>query len=155
MSSISFSELLPIIQSSAVICALVVTLYFSRLTARAQKATLETATLTSLDEKQQHLHEVFLADPTLLKVIVDAESLNYTKEETTAWYIFSFCAYAFRMKERKILTGNEWVGWLLWMKNVFRYGTLNKYWKDLGYEGWFEPSFRDFVNGELLATSKS
>ncbi len=152
MSSIGLPDLLSIIQSTVLICALSVTL--SRLQAQAQKVNLETATLGSLEEKQQHLNEIVIEDPTLLKVIANIPSLQYTKEEATAWFTISMCAYAFRMKERGILSGNEWDGWLLWMKNVFRYGTLGKYWKETGYESWFEPSFRDFVNMELV-TPKS
>ncbi len=54
------------------------------------------------------------------------------------------------MKERKILSENEWAGWLQWMKNAFRQGKLPMYWKDKEIEAWFDPSFRNFVNKELL-----
>jgi len=155
MAGLGPSDILPLIQSIVLISALGVTLYFSRLQARAQKANLETATLVSLDEKQHHLTEIFQQDPTQLKVLVNAPHLKYTREETTAWYALSIFRYAFHMKQRKVLSGNEWEGVLLWMNNAFQHGTLEKYWKELGYEGWFDPSFRDFVNTELRAASKS
>ncbi len=153
MAGVSPSDLLPLVQSIVLISSLGVTLYFARLTAKAQKANLETAALASLDEKQHHLTEIFQEDPAMLKVLIDAPSLKYAREETTAWYTLSVFRYAFHMKERKILSGDEWEGVLLWMKNAFKHGTLMKYWKDAGYESWFDPSFRDFVNRELVASS--
>ncbi len=143
------SDMLPLIQSIVLVSSLGVTLYFARLTAKAQKANLETAALASIDEKQHHLTEIFMEDPALLKVLVNAPTLTYAREECTAWYALSIFRYAFHMKERNILSGDEWEGVLLWMKNAFEHGTLRKYWKDVGYEGWFDPSFRDFVNRVL------
>ncbi len=154
MAALGLSDVLTIIQSIVLVSALGVTLYFSRLQVRAQKANLETAALASLDEKQHHLTEIFMEDPALLKVLVNAPILKYAREESTAWYTLSIFRYAFHLKERKILSGDEWEGVLVWMKNVFEHGTLEKYWKEVGYEGWFDPSFRDFVNKELLTASK-
>jgi len=155
MAGFGLSDLLSIIQSIVLVSALGVTLYFSRLQLKSQKANLETAALASLDEKQHHLTEIFTEDPALLKVLVNSPTLKYAKEETTAWYTLSIFRYAFHMKEREVLFGDEWQGVLVWMKNAFKHGTLDKYWKDAGYEGWFDPSFRDFVNRELRTTPKS
>ncbi len=153
MADLVVSDLLPLIQSIVLVSSLGVTLYFARLTAKAQKANLETAALASIDEKQHHLTEIFMEDPELLKVLVNAPTLKYAREETAAWYTLSIFRYAFHMKERLILSGDEWEGVLLWMRNAFKHGTLRKYWKEVGYEGWFDPSFRDFVNTELLSSS--
>lgn len=150
MAGLSFSELLSLVQSIVLVSALAVTLYFSRLAAKAQKADIETAVLASLDEKQHHLTEVFMEDPVLLKILVNSPTLKYAREETTAWYTLSIFRYAFNMKQRQILSGDEWEGVLLWMKNAFKHGTLQRYWKDIGYEDWFDPSFKEFVNRELL-----
>ena len=149
MADLSLSELLPLIQSIVLVSSLGVTLYFARLTAKAQKANLETAALASIDEKQHHLTEIFIQDPALLKVLVNAPTLTYAREECAAWYALSIFRYAFNMKQRNILSGDEWEGVLLWMKNAFEHGTLRKYWRDVGYESWFDPSFRDFVNRSL------
>ncbi len=155
MADFSVSDLLPLIQSIVLVSSLGVTLYFARLTAKAQKANLETAALASIDEKQHHLTEIVSQDPALLKVLVNAPTLTYEREECTAWYALSIFRYAFNMKERKILSGNEWEGVLLWMKNAFKHGTMVRYWKEVGYEGWFDLSFRDFVNRELVAPTNS
>jgi len=155
MASIGFSDVLPVLQSIVLVSSLGVTLYFARLTAKAQKANLETAALASLDEKQHHLTEIFIQDPALLKVLINAPTLNYAREECTAWYTLSIFRYAFHMKGRGLLIGDEWEGIHLWMKNAFEHGALERYWKEVGYEGWFDSSFRDFVNGELLTAAKA
>jgi hypothetical protein len=155
MAGLGISDYLSLVQSVVLIGALGVTLYFSRRQAMAQKTDLETATLANLDEKLHHLIEIFMEDPSLLKIIVNAPDTGYTRAEPTAYYAFSVCAHAYHMKQRGILSGNEWAGWLQWMKNIFQYGTLVNYWKGEGMENWFDPAFRDFVNGELLAPRKT
>lgn len=155
MAGLALTDVLPVIQSVVLISALGVTLYFSRLQIRAQRANLEAAALVALDEKQHHLTEIFIADPTLLRVLIDSPNLRYTKEESTAWYTLSIFRYAFHMRERNVLGGYEWEGVFLWMKNAFQQGTLKKYWKEVGYEAWFDPTFRDFVNKELMPSSET
>jgi hypothetical protein len=59
------------------------------------------------------------------------------------------------MRLLKILSDNEWAGWLQWMKNSFQYGDMGKNWKDAEMEAWFDPSFRDFVNKEILTPPTS
>jgi hypothetical protein len=54
------------------------------------------------------------------------------------------------MKERKVLSDNEWEGELNWMKNAFTNGLVGKMWEDEKMEVGFDPSFRDLVNREIL-----
>jgi len=68
-----------------------------------------------------------------------------------AYYIMMFCAHVFHMRQRGILQENEWVGWLQWMRNAFRYGSLSKAWKEIGMESRFDPAFLQFVKIELLS----
>jgi hypothetical protein len=150
MAALDFDDTLSLIQSIVLLGALGVTLYFSREQARFQKDDLETATLASLDEKLHHLIEIFMQDPGLLKIIASAPATGYKREEPTAYYTLSLCSHAYHMKARGILGGNDWAGWLQWMKNVFQYGSLGMYWKGQGMETWFDPEFREFVNRELL-----
>jgi hypothetical protein len=37
-----------------------------------------------------------------------------------------------------------------WTRNCFRYGTLGEYWKQTESENWYDPSFQEFVNKELI-----
>ena len=64
------------------------------------------------------------------------------------------CAHAFAMRQRKVLDDNEWAGWLQWMRNSFREGTISEIWKHIGAEGWFNPSFQKFINTEIATGNR-
>src|ERR1051325_8500243 len=54
------------------------------------------------------------------------------------------------MRQRKVLDDNEWAGWLQWMRNSFRKGTIKETWKRVEQDRWFNPAFQDFVNTEIV-----
>jgi hypothetical protein len=57
------------------------------------------------------------------------------------------------MRQRKVVSDNEWAGWLRWMKSAFRHGTIKEIWKNnVEVEKWFDPAFQEFINKELLAS---
>jgi hypothetical protein len=59
------------------------------------------------------------------------------------------------MRQRKVVSDNEWAGWLRWMKIAFEQGKINEYWKnDLEVEKWFDPAFQEFINKELAPLAK-
>ena len=48
------------------------------------------------------------------------------------------------MRKRKVLSDNEWMGWLRWMKSAFEQGTINEIWKTkVEIEKWFDPPFKN------------
>jgi len=52
--------------------------------------------------------------------------------------------------QRGVVGDNEWTGWLRWMKNAFRHGTISQISiNNVEVEKWFDPAFQDFVNKEL------
>ena len=60
------------------------------------------------------------------------------------------------MHQRKVVSDNEWTGWLRMMRSRFEQGKLRECWEsDLELEKWFDPSFQKFVNKELAGTIKS
>jgi len=77
-----------------------------------------------------------------------------TPEHAFAYYVNFLCSHIYHMRQREVLSDNEWEGWLQWMKNAYRYGTIGKYWKENEMESWFDPSFRNFMNNEILVHSK-
>jgi hypothetical protein len=54
------------------------------------------------------------------------------------------------MRQRKVLNDDDWTGWLQWMKNCFKYGTIGDHWKSIQSEGWLNPDFENFVNKEII-----
>ena len=85
----------------------------------------------------------------LIKVVskVDANS----PEVAYAYDILFTFAHVFHMWKRKVLSDNEWTGWLRWMKSAFEQGTIKDLWKtNIDMEKWFDPDFQNFVEKELI-----
>ena len=70
---------------------------------------------------------------------------------TKTFYILWICSHAYAMRQRKVLNDIEWTGWLQWMRNCFRKGTIGETWKQVEPDRWFDPAFQNFVNTELIA----
>ncbi|MCI4339902.1 MAG: hypothetical protein L3K06_00950 [Thermoplasmata archaeon] len=151
MVDIGFSDLLSLAQTCAIIAALLVTLYFSRRQVQAFAMDLETRVLNDLDEKFHRIGDILIERPELLPTIYKTETA-LGKEVPFSYYVMFFCAHIHHMRERGILRDNEWTGWFQWMRNAFRYGDLGRAWKETEMGQWFDPSFRTFVERELLAT---
>ena len=152
MASFDPSELLSLVQTIAIIAALLVTLYFSQRQIRALRDDLETRVLNDVDEKFHHIAEMFVERPELNKIIYQGPAAGGA-EVPAAAYILYFCAHIFHMRQRGILADNEWAGWLQWMHTSFQYGTIGAMWKAHEVEEWFDPAFRRFVEQELLGSS--
>ena len=149
MTAIDSSELLSVVQTVAIIVALLMTVYFSRRQMEAFSIDLEMRVLNDLAEKFHRIGEILIDRPELVR------SVYQTPDAVTAdvpfnYYILSFCAHIFHMRERKILQDNEWTGWLQWMRNAFQYGEVGRNWTEAQMERWFDPSFRAFVSRELI-----
>ena len=85
--------------------------------------------------------EIIIEKPTMQKVIYKLE-----KHLCILW----ICSHAYAMRQRNVLNDEEWTGWLHWMKNCFKYGTIGEQWKQIQSEGWLNPSFENFVNREIM-----
>ena len=148
MAGLDLGDLLTLVQTIAIIVALLTTLYFSRRQVRAFAVDLETRALNDIDDKFQRLTELFAERPQLVDVIAKGEGRG--SEEPVAYYILSFCAHIFRLRSRGILGDNEWAGWRAWMQNAFRLGSIGRLWTAEQIGRWFDPAFRSFVERELL-----
>ena len=85
----------------------------------------------------------------LIKVVskVDANS----PEVAYAYDILFTFAHVFHMRKRKVLSDNEWTGWLRWMKSAFEQGMIKDLWKtNIDMEKRFDPDFQNFVEKELI-----
>jgi hypothetical protein len=152
MVSFGLSELLTLVQTIAIIAALLVTLYFSQRQIRAMRVDLETRVLNDVDEKFHHIAEMFIERPELNRIVYQGPS-GGGPEIPAAAYILYFCAHIFHMRQRGILSDNEWDGWLRWMHTSFQFGTIATMWKEHAVEEWFDPAFRRFVEHELVGSS--
>jgi hypothetical protein len=87
------------------------------------------------------------------KVIYKLEKPS--EELAFAYYILFICSHAYSMRQRKVLKEDEWTGWLQWMRNCFKYGTLSEQWKLIQSERWFPPDFENFINKEVALKRES
>lgn len=153
MADRGLPDLLSLVQTIAIIGALALTIYFSRRQIKAFEIDLETRVLNDLDEKFHRVGDILIERPELVQTIYRTP-VTPGIDVPFSYYLLFFCAHIFHMRERGILRDNEWLGWFQWMKNAFEFGTLRTYWTEGRMESWFDRSFRDFVNRELLTKAK-
>jgi hypothetical protein len=151
VAALGIPDLLSVVQTIAIIAALVITLYFSQRQIHALRVDLETRVLNDVDEKFHHIAEMFVERPELNRIIYRGPSIG-TPEIPAAAYILYFCAHIYHMRQRGILADNEWAGWLRWMQTAFEFGTIATMWKAHEVEQWFDPAFRAFVETDLLGS---
>jgi hypothetical protein len=104
---------------------------------------------TPLDEKEHRLEEHLLERPELARVINNVRSLS--PEGVYAFDVLNVFSHAYEMRERKVLNENEWYGWVQWMRTCFRLGTIKEYWKQFQQNQWYDPTFEDFINKQVIA----
>ena len=154
MSELTVTDLISLGQTIAIIATLFVIFYFSRKGVQSVLVDIETKVLNDLDEKIHGMAEMLVHRPELVKVLNKNVS-SITPELVFAYYILYACAHAFHMRQRKILSDNEWAGWLRWMNSAFEGGTVGEYWvKNIQPEKWFDPAFQDFINKEIIKANK-
>jgi hypothetical protein len=92
--------------------------------------------------------------PELIRVVSKIES-DWSSEVAFAYHILFTFAQVFHMRKRKVLSDNEWTGWLRWMKSAFEQGMIKEIWKSkIEMEKWFDPAFQEFVDKELIFVAK-
>jgi hypothetical protein len=135
---------------------MLIVLYFSRKQTQALSVDIETKVLNDLDEKMQGLAQMAIERPELIKILSNVQS-DWSAEIAFTYHILNTFAHVFHMRQRKVLSDNEWTGWLRWMKSAFEQGKIKEYWEsNLEVEKWFDPAFEEFINKELTpaATKK-
>lgn len=158
MAGIDFSELLTLVQTIAIIIAIVIAVYFSQRQINALATDLEARVVNDLDEKLHRMGEIFIEKPEFVRVLNDFpptpdNSSEFAPENAFAYYVMFFCAHCFHMRQRGIINDNDWAGWLKWIRNAYRDGRLGKYWKDFEMSAWVDPAFAEFVEREILPPS--
>jgi len=132
---------------------MIFTLYFSKRQIQSLSIDVETKVLNDLGEKVHRMGDMIIERPELGKVITDIQADRWSVELPFVYYVLYICSHAYDMRERRVLNDNEWAGWLQWMKNCFQQGTIKEHWRRIESEKWFDPSFQNFINQEVLAAS--
>jgi hypothetical protein len=114
---------------------------------------IETKILSDLDEKLREITIMGIERSELIRVVSKVES-DWSSEVAYLYHILFTFAYVFHIRKRKVLTDNESIGWLRWMKSAFEQG-MTEIWKSkIEMEKWFDPAFQEFVDKELLPLDK-
>jgi hypothetical protein len=146
---VGISDILSIAQTAGIIGTLLIALFLSRREVRDLSIDIETKVLSDLDEKVHRLEEHLLERPELARVINNVRSLS--PERIYAFDVLNVFSHAYDMHERKVLNDNEWFGWVQWMRNCFRIGTIKEHWKQIQESQWYDPFFEDFINKQVIA----
>jgi hypothetical protein len=153
MGTLGFSDWLTLAQTAGIIGSLILTLYFAKRQVRAMTVDVESRVLNDLDEKRYRISELLLEKPDLISVVAGPMS-GSRPEHVIAYMVAMVSAHAYHMRERKIISDNEWIGWRQWIRNDFAQGTVGRDWVELDLGQWFDPSFREFIDKEMLPSGK-
>ena len=153
MPELGLAEYFSMAEALGIIATLFVILYFSRKQTQSLSVDIQTKVLNDLDEKVRKMAEIIVEKPSMQKVIYKLEKPS--DELAFAFYILFICSHAYAMHQRKVLNEDEWTGWLQWMKNCFKYGTIGEHWKQVQSEGWLNPDFENFLNKEVAPKPES
>jgi len=123
---IGFADMLSLAQTIGIVGTMVLTLYFSKKQIQYLSTDTKTRVFNDLNEKFLRFAELGIVDPSIQKVI-DNES-KPSRELAYSFYILCICSHAHAMRQRNILSDNDWGGWLQWMRNIFRKGTIKEMW---------------------------
>ena len=153
MAELGLAEYFGMGEALGIIATLFVILYFSRKQVQSLSVDVQTKVLNDLDEKVRKMAEIIIEKPSMQKVIYKLEKPS--EELAFAYYILFICSHAYAMRQRKVLNDHEWTGWLQWMRNCFKYGTIGEQWKQIQTERWLNPDFENFVNEEIIPKLES
>ena len=127
MAELGIVEYFEMGEALVIIATLFVVLYFSRKQMQSLSVDIETKVLSDLDEKIQDLTQIAVEKPELIRIVSNVES-DLTEEVAYAYHLLYTFAHAFHMHQRKVVSDNEWTGWLRMMKSCFEQGKIREYW---------------------------
>ena len=149
MTDIGLAEYLGMGEAIGIIGTLFVIMYFSNKQIQSLSGDIETKIVNDLAQRMHALHQIAIERPQLIKVLnkadADSPELAYMYD-----ILFTF-AHFFHMRQRKVLSDNEWTGWLRRLKSSFQQGEIMQIWQStIEMEKRFNPAFQRFVNKELI-----
>lgn len=98
-------------EAIGIISTMFVVLYFSKKQMEVLSNDIETKSLNYLDERMHQITNIMIDKPELIKVLSKVES-DWSSEVAYAYHILFTFAHVFHMRKRKVLSDNEWTGWL-------------------------------------------
>jgi hypothetical protein len=154
MVEVGIAEYFSIGEALGIIGTMFIVLYFSRKQMQSLSVDIETKVLNDLDEKMHGLTRMAVERPELIRIVSNVES-DLTEEIAFTYHLLHTFAHTYHMYQRKVVSDNEWTGWLRMMRSCFEQGKIREYWEsNLELEKWFDPAFEEFINKELIPMVK-
>jgi hypothetical protein len=114
---------------------------------------IETKILNDLDERIHGITQMAVERPELIRVVNNVER-DLSSDVAYSYHILYTFAHVYHMRQRGVVSDNEWTGLLRWMKSAFRHGNIREIWKNnVEVEKWFDPAFQEFINKELASVA--
>jgi hypothetical protein len=152
MAEVGIAEYFGMAEALGIIATLFVILYFNRKQMQSLSVDIETKVLSDLDEKIHGLTQMAVENPELIKIVSNVNESDLTEEVAYTYHLLYTFAHAYHMYQRKVVSDNEWIGWLRMMRSCFQQGKIREYWEsDLELEKWFDPAFQEFINNEIVS----
>jgi hypothetical protein len=137
-------------EAVGIVATLFVSFFYSRRQMQKLSVDIETKVLSDLDEKIHDLTKIAVEKPQLIKIVSDADS-DLSEEIAFTYHLLHTFAHVYHMRQRKVVSDNEWTGWLRMMRSCFEQGKIREYWESgLELEKWFDPAFEDFIDKEIV-----
>ena len=123
---------------------------YSRRQMQKLSTDIETKVLSDVDEKMNDLTKIAIEKPQLIKIVSNVES-DISEEIAFTYHLLHTFVHVYHMDQRKLVSDNEWTGWLRRMRTCFEQGKIGEYWVGgLGLEKWFDPALEDFIDKEVV-----
>jgi hypothetical protein len=137
-------------EAVGIVATFVAGFYYSRKQMQKLSTDIETKVLSDLDEKIHDLTKIAVEKPQLIKIVSNVES-DVSEEIAFTYHLLHTFAHVYHMRQRKVVSDNEWTGWLRMMRSCFEEGKIREYWESgLELEKWFDPAFEEFIDNEIV-----
>jgi len=124
MAEVGIAEYFSMAEALGIITTLFVILYFSRKQMQSLSVDIETKVLNDMYDRMNGLTQIVIERPELIKVVNNVER-DLSSEVAYSYHIlYTFAHY--HMRERGVVSDNEWTGWMRWMKSAFKHGTISQ-----------------------------
>jgi hypothetical protein len=131
-------------EAVGIVATFVAAFYYSRKQMQKLSVDIETKVLSDLDDKMNDLTRIAIEKPQLIKIVSNVES-DISEEIAFTYHLLHTFAHAYHLHQRKVVSDNEWTGWLRRMRTCFEQGKIKEYWESgLELEKWFDPAFERF-----------
>jgi hypothetical protein len=110
-------------EAIGIVATLIVSFYYSRKQMQKLSVDIESKVLSDMDEKINDLTRMTVERPHLMKVVSKVDS-EQTEEMAFAYHLLQTFAHVYHMYQRKLVSDNEWIGWLRRMRTCFEQGKI-------------------------------